>query len=132
MGYIYDSLKLAIGGSANTNSVIKNWSPNEIRAIYIMRACIVVAYYTKDVKYVNMDQHCVIEELKRGRINGNLNNLLENRQLSCMEEIYVDSVFAKFPALIDLPAYIRSAYNQASRLRAYGYVTINSLAKTFP
>lgn len=121
MGYIYDTLKGAIGGSSSRKGVIRDWSPNEIRAIFIMRNYIYISYFVKAPKIVNMDINEVTSELHSGHFSGNLNNLLENRQLSCMEEIYVDNYFAPYKGLIDLTAYYSSAYNQASRLRDLGY-----------
>ena len=123
MGYLSNSLKEAIGGkSFNSSTQIRDWSPNEIRAIFIMRDFILVAYYLKPPKVVRLDVNEVNFELSNPASRGNLNKLLENRQLSCLEEIYVDSAFSMYKHIISLEDYVASVYNQSSRLRYFGYV----------
>ena len=123
MGYLYDSLKNAIGGKSPTaGSVIKGWSPNEIRCIFIMRNFIMVTDYLKPPKIIWLDPAEVGNDLGTFRRSGNLNNLLESRQLSCLEEIYVDIAFEHLSTIIDLRAYIQKVYNQTSRLRYFGYI----------
>ena len=125
MSYVYDKLRDALGGSSfKTGVVSKNWSPNEVRAIFIMRNFILIADYLKQPKVYTLDMNEVEADLSNPNRRGNLNALLSNRQLSCMEEIYVDSVFCNFSQVIDLEAYVKSMYNQASRLRYYGYVSV--------
>lgn len=124
MSYIYEKLRDALGGKQFTaGKVSKNWSPNEIRAIIIMRDFILIADYLSDAKVILLDPNEVGLDLENPSRQGFLNNLLSNRQLSCMEEIYVDSVFMNFTKVIDLESYVRGAYNSTSRLRYYGYVT---------
>ena len=124
MSYLYDSLRDALGGkNFKTGVVTKNWSPNEVRAIYIMRNFIMVVDYLKQPKVVMLDPNEVSNDVTNSTRRGSLNNLLDNRQLSCMEEIYVDSALKPFKNVLDLEAYIKSLYNQSSRLRYYGYVS---------
>ena len=123
MSYLYDSLKNALGGkNFKSGTVIKDWSPNEVRAIYIMRNFILIADFIRQPKIYRLNPNEVSFDLTNRNRRGNLNNLLVNRQLSCMEEIYVDSCYIQYKDVIDLDAYVRGMYNQSSRLRYYGYV----------
>lgn len=122
--YIYDNVRNALGGqSFKAGSVSKHWSPNEIRALYIMRSFIIVVDYLKGPKYIPLDINAVGLDLQNPNRIGSLNNLLSNRQLSCMEEIYVDDVFQKYPNVMDLAAYARSVISSQSRLRFYAYAS---------
>ena len=121
MGYLYDSLKKAIGGAnARSGMTIKGWSPNEIRCIWIMRNFIMITDYVNTPKVYPLNMQEVGQDIQH--VNGNLNNLLENRQLSCLEEIYVDVYYQQMTGIIDLRAYVQKVYNQQSRLRYYGYI----------
>lgn len=123
MSYLYDKLRDALGGkNFRTGIVIKDWSPNEVRAVYIMRNFILIADYLKQPKIVMLDENEVGIDLMNTSRRGNLNNLLDNRHLSCLEEIYVDTAFSQYRDVIDLNAYVQSLYNQSSRLRYFGYV----------
>lgn len=122
--YIYDNVRNALGGqSFKAGSVSKNWSPNEIRALYIMRSFIIVVDYLKGPILYSLDENAVGLDLQNPNRIGSLNNLLSNRQLSCMEEIYVDDVFQKYPNVMDLAAYARSVISSQSRLRFYAYAS---------
>lgn len=124
MSYIYDKLRDALGGKIFRSGIVfKNWSPNEIRAVYIMRDFILIADYLKQPKVIKLDTNEVAMDLSNPSRRGNLNNLLESRHLSCMEEIYVDSCYQGYREVIDLNSYVQGLYNQASRLRYYGYVS---------
>lgn len=123
MSYLYDSLRDALGGkSFRSGIVINNWSPNEVRAVYIMRDFILIADYLKQPKIIRLDLNEVNSDLLNRNRRGSLNNLLDNRQLSCMEEIYVDVGYSQYRDVIDLDAYVQGMFNQSSRLRYYGYV----------
>ena len=123
MSYLYDNLRDALGGKTfKAGSVIKNWSPNEVRAIFIMRDFIFIADYIKQPKVIRLDVNEVGLDLMTTNRRGNLNNLLENRQLSCLEEIYVDSCFLQYSNVLNLQEYVQGMYNQVSRLRYFGYV----------
>lgn len=122
MGYLYNKLRDALGGtSVKTGTQIKKWSPNEIRSIVIMREYILIADYLKQPKVMPLDLNEVDVDLRSRGGGSSLNNLLNNRQLSCMEEIYVDSVFMNYKDVFDLEKYVRDMFNQVSRLRYYGY-----------
>lgn len=122
--YIYSSVQNAIGGNTAASGFQKNWSPNRIRALYIMRSFILVVDYLVGPKLIPLNQDEVGKDLQNINRVGSLNNLLSSRQLSCLEEIYADEVFARFPNTLDLKAYADSVVNSASRLRYYAYTVI--------
>ena len=123
MSYLYDSLKNALGGkNIKAGTIIKDWSPNEVRTIVIMRNFIFIADYIKQPKIYALDVNEVIQDLSNPNRRGSLNNLLENRQLSCLEEIYVDNALSSYKGVISLEDYVSSVFNQSSRLRYYGYI----------
>ena len=130
MSYLYDKLREALGGeNFKAGVAINNWTPNEVRAIYIMRDFILVADYLKQPRLVTLDIQEVGMDITNRNRRGNLNNLLESRQLSCLEEIYVDYAFMQYKNVIDLGAYVKNALKISdgciesnSRLRYYGYV----------
>lgn len=125
MGYIYDKLKEALGGSkfsSSHQSVVKDWTPNGVRAIIIYRDFILVANHVKLPKLYPLDVSEVVMDLQQNGRNGALHNLLGQRQLSCMEEFYVDGVFQNYRGALDLQGYITKLLNDRSRLRYYGYI----------
>ena len=122
--YIYNKVKEALGGSNFVSGkAFKGWSPNEVRAIFIMRDFICVADYIKAPVLVKLDLAEVAKDLESPFVRGSLNNLLSTRQLSCMEEIYVDEAYKLKTSLIDLPAYVNSIVSGKSRLRYWAYVS---------
>lgn len=123
MGYLYDSLKKALGGKMSTSAsaVINNWSPNEVRALFIGKDFILVAHHIKRPSLYVLDMNLVIQDLAYNGSTGALHNLLSQRQLSCMEEIYVDSIFKNYLGLFNMEGYISRLLNDRSRLRYYGY-----------
>ena len=125
MSYLYDAMKEALGGkSFSSGTVSKNWSPNEVRAIVLMRDFLLVADYLKYPKVIPFNQKELYKDLSNPNRRGNLNNLLTDRQLSCLEEIYVDEAFRQnFQNVIDLEGYVQGLFNSRARLRYYGYVT---------
>lgn len=124
MSYLYDKLRDALGGKNFRSGVsMKGWSPNEVRGIVIMRDFILIADYIKSPKIVELNVQEVMFDLSNMNRRGNLNNLLSARQLSCLEEIYVDEGIRGYNQVIDLEAYVQSLVNGISRLRYYGYVS---------
>ena len=122
--YMYNKLKEVLGGvNFASGKVFSGWSPNEVRAVYIMHDFILVADYIKAPKIVQLDPVEVAKDLESPSVRGSLNNLLSTRQLSCMEEVYVDEVFTMKASLINLPAYVASLVSGKSRLRYWGYVS---------
>lgn len=132
MSYLYDKLKEALGGevvTSNKNTVIRNWTPNNIKALIISRYYIVVVkhlglnmgcakQYDLDVNLVAQD----LDELFRTNYGKpKLNSLLTKRSLSCLEEIYVDSMFQNYPQVLDLQGYMRELVSTMSRIRFFGY-----------
>lgn len=124
MSYLYDKLRDALGGKNFKSGVsMKGWSPNEVRGIVIMRDFILIADYIKSPKIVELNVQEVMLDLSNMNRRGSLNNLLSARQLSCLEEIYVDEGIRGYKQVIDLEAYVQSLVNGISRLRYYGYVS---------
>lgn len=124
MSYLYDKLRDALGGKNFKSGVsMKGWSPNEVRGIVIMRDFILIADYIKSPKIVELNVQEVMLDLSNMNRRGSLNNLLSARQLSCLEEIYVDEGIRGYRQVIDLEAYVQSLVNGISRLRYYGYVS---------
>ena len=122
--YIYSKVQEAIGGKSTSSGFQKGWSPNKIRALYLMRNYILVVDYLSGPKLMVIDENEVGLDLQNPNRIGSLNNLLSSRQLSCLEEIYADEVFSRFPNVLDLQAYANSVVNSASRLRYYAYTVI--------
>lgn len=126
MGYVYDKLKTALGGSKFSSShtgVMKDWTPNGVRAIFIYRDFILIANHVKPPKLYSLDPNEVAMDVQKNGSNGALHNLLAQRQLSCMEEIYVDGIFQQYRGALDLQGYIGKLLNEKSRLRYYGYIS---------
>ena len=132
--YIYSKVQEAIGGKSISSGFQKDWSPNRIRALYIMRDFVLVVDYLSGPKLTALDINEVGLDLQNINRVGSLNNLLSSRQLSCLEEIYADEAFSRYPNVLDLQAYAKSVVNSASRLRYYAYtsgVDGNSLYKAY-
>lgn len=128
MGYIYDSLKTALGGNKlnSKSTVISDWTPNGVRCVVISRNFIFVGYHVQMPKVLPLNIEEVKKELEKHSSQGALHNLLTARQLSCLEEIYVDSMFQNYKYLMDMDLFInkhRSSDNL--RLRYYGYCECN-------
>lgn len=124
MGYFYDSIKKALGGDKSSSSFNRNWTPNNIKCLVLSRDYIFIAYHTKRPLTVSLNSEDVLKDLQNysdGRGKGALHNLLSERQLSCMEEFYVDGMFQNYPKLLDMNMYLGRLLNERSRLRSYGY-----------
>lgn len=124
MGYIYDSLKTALGGNkmSSKNAVISDWTPNGVRCLVISRNYIFVGYHVQMPKIVPLNIEEVQKELEKHSSQGALHNLLTQRKLSCLEEIYVDSMFQNYKYLMDMELFISKHKSSDNlRLRYYGY-----------
>lgn len=126
MGYIYNELKKALGGYSVSENVgfIKDWTPNSVRALMIGVNSILVVNHIGNPKIYDLDMQQVKEDLEKysqGYRQGSLNNLLKQRQLSCLEEIYISPYYQNLKAAIDLEDYINHLVSDKSRLRYYGY-----------
>ena len=119
--YMYTKLKEALMGKGKSVSG-KDWSPNSVKAIVITREFIVIAYHVKQAKLVQLDINESMQDISRNGSQGSLHNLLSQKQLSCLEEIYVDSIFQNYKGTMDLERYVNGLVNSASRLRFYGYI----------
>ena len=127
MGYMYDKLKIALGGSKFSSShtgVVKDWTPNGIKALFITRSCIIVINHIKQTKIINMNIQESEQDISRNGVSGALHNLLLQRQLSCLEEIYVDSVFQNYQGIMNIDEYVAKSMKTTSRLRYYGYINL--------
>lgn len=125
MAYLYDKLKEALGGAKFSNShvgAVRNWTPNGVKAIVIYREFILVANHVKPPRLYPLDINEVVQDLQRNGSTGALHNLLSQRQLSCMEEFYVDGMFQNYRGVLDLQGYVSKLLNEKSRLRYYGYI----------
>ena len=128
MRYLYDELKKALGGKVvdtSKTTVIKNWTPNNIRILIITRNCIVVVKHIGQAVQYNLDSNLFFEDLEQagyGAGRNDLTNLLRKRSLSCLEEIYVDGVFQNYPSVMDINKYANESIAKSSRLRYYGYI----------
>ena len=109
-----------MGTKGSTSS--KNWSPNNVKAVVITRACILVAFHTKQPTFVPLDVATSMQDISKNGSTGSLHNLLAQRQLSCLEEIYVDSIFQNYTGIMNLDEYVRGLVSTVSRLRFYGYI----------
>lgn len=126
MGYIYDKLKEALGGSkfsSSHQSVVKDWTPNNVKALFIYRDFIFVAHHTRLPKVIPLNINEFSMDIQQNGRSGALHNLLAQRQLSCMEEFYVDSSFMNYPGAMDMGAYIGKLVTERSRLRYHGYIS---------
>ena len=122
--YIYSKVKEALGGSrmgSSSKTVIKDWTPNGVKALVICRSFIIVANHIKPPRLYQLDLSEVTKDLQGSGSTGAIHNLLKQRQLSCLEEIYVDSVFNNYKHIFNMDTYIASLLNEKSRLRVYGY-----------
>ena len=112
----------AIFDSEDKNKIKSDWSPNTIKNIVILRDCIVVVYHTtRQTKFVQLNQEALDDIMSNGS-KGALHNVLGAYQLSCLEEIYVDSVFQNYLGTFNLDKYVNGLKNTRSRLRYCGYV----------
>lgn len=122
--YLYDKLKEVIPNDSSN-------SPNSIKAIIITRSYILVAYHVAKPKVIMLSEVESSSDISSNQGRGALHNLLSQRQLSCLEEIYVDSIFQNYPQILDLQGYITGLINNASRLRYYGYINSNNAEEPF-
>lgn len=129
MGYIHDKLKEALGGNKvmdSKNTVIRDWTPNNIKVLVISRNYILVIHHVGGFggsRVVQLDLEQVksdLDRLLRNSGTSKLNSILNRRSLSCLEEIYVDSLFLE-TSVIDLVGYVRGLVGTTSRLRYFGY-----------
>lgn len=129
MSYLSDKLKEALGGEkvlGNRNSVIRDWTPNNIKALIIARSYILVLRHVggfEGFKVVQLETNLVAEDLnhiQQVSYKPKLNSILQKRSLSCLEEIYIDTVFMK-DSIIDIIGYVDNLRSSCSRLRYFGY-----------
>lgn len=129
MGYMYDMLKTALGGSKFSNShstIVKGWSPNSIKALIITEYQIVIIYHVSMPRVIALNYQQAYEDITRNGSSGSLHNLLTQRQLSCLEEIYVGGVFQNYLGCMNIKAYVERMLSDSSRLRYYGYIRVSN------
>lgn len=117
--YTYSKLKEGLYGA--NGKPARDFTPNAIKAIFISGRFIFIAYHTKVPKVIPLDTQEVSKDLNSNGSNGSLVNLLKQSQMSCIEEVYVDSIFQNYKGLLDLDAYVSNLISTKSRLRFYGY-----------
>lgn len=118
---MYQILKKTLTGSEKDENIPKNWSPNSVRSIVITRCYILIAFYNRPPKFVKLDMNESSQEIAKNGSTGALHNVLNKRQLSCLEEIYVDGIFKTYQGAFNLQIYVDSLVSTSSRLRYYGY-----------
>lgn len=125
MAYVYGKLKEALIGG---DKVGRNFSPNMIKAIFIGRENIMVAYHNRSCRVVRMDINEVMKELGSGMArNESLNNVLNRYKMGCLEEIYADSGYTTVAGgYLDLDRYVQGLTR--CRLRYYGWYSGNAEA----
>ena len=123
MAYTYSKLEEALFGKGNKAFVGAESSPNNVRAIVIGGSFIFVVFHTKGSRLVQLDVNEVNKDLMKNGRNAGLHNVLSRFQLSCLEELYLDSVYKRgeFSGCFDLQKYISGLVNSKCRLRYYGY-----------
>jgi len=129
--YMYQELRLAVLETKNDSSIPKNWSPNLIKAIFITRGSIMIAYHTRNPKILQLDMNVSIPDIQKNGSQGSLHNILAKKQLSCLEEIYVDNAFKNYQGIFNLEYYIQTLKSSMSRLRFYGYTNEVNLSEAY-
>lgn len=132
MGYLQDSLINALGMQKiykqDRSSVVSDWTPNGVKSIIIGKNYILVAKHlgvsTGCVKRYDLDVNLVAEDLQKmtsGYGKAKLNSVLMKRSLTCLEEIYIDTMYLSYPTVINLVEYVQEMMKSTSRLRYFGY-----------
>lgn len=129
--YMYQQLRLAVLETKNDSSFTKNWSPNLIKAIFITRGSILIAYHTRNPKLIPLDMNVSIPDIQKNGTQGSLHNILTKKQLSCLEEIYVDNAFKNYQGIFNLEYYVQTLVSSISRLRYYGYTNEVDLTEAY-
>lgn len=117
--YTYGILKEALMGKAGDKN--KAYTPNSVRCIVISPQFIFIGRHVGADTLTYLNQGEVLDDLGYNGSTGSLNSILKSKQLSCLEEIYVDSSLKEYQGFLNLEAYIDTLVNTKSRLRAYGY-----------
>lgn len=124
---ISEALKMCIWGTVREDEISADWTPNAIKGIIITRSYIVVWKHAKlGVSYEMLNPEQVDGEIYSTRIN--LLSVLQYRNLSCLEELYVEDVFLRnsnYISSLDIKKYIKSLNHNTCRLRNYGEITVN-------
>ena len=119
MGYMYDELKKILTPGKDSSK----WSPNNIRALYIARTCMIYVRHVDGMAICRtLDPAKAAADIDKNGATGGMHNLLSNRKLSCLEEIYVDGVFKNYKGAMDLNAYVKGLVSERGRLRYFGYI----------
>ena len=124
MGYVYDEVKKQLDLDQKGSKAV--WSPNIYRCIIIGADYLFFAYHAgiKTNRIVPLNAENVVGDIQKcaeGKYRGSINNLLQERQLSCLEEVYLDVVYQPYPNIFDVAKYADSIKSNVSRLRYIGY-----------
>lgn len=129
MGYMYDRMKVALGGSSYTDShagVVKGWSPNNIKALIITEYQIITINHVSAPRVTPLDYKRAYDDIIRNGSTGSIHNLLTQRQLSCLEEIYVSGIFQNYLGCMNIDAFVNKMEFDSCRLRYYGYINVSN------
>ena len=134
MSYLYDNLKEVLGGDklvSSRNVLIDGWTPNNVKALVLCRDGIIVVNHMPGsiVKFKPLEIKLVVKDLEEVS-NSNfgkpkLNSLLLRRSFSCLEEIYIDTVFMNHPSVVDVLGYVSELTSSISRLRFFGFIDLS-------
>ena len=124
--YLRDKLREAIYGKGyDEEKFAKDWSPNNIKALVVTRNFIFVSHHVGIPKVVGLDPVWVEQEMKMAEIGKpgwvSIENLLKRRQLSCLEEVYVEGDF-EYCELFSVHDYVSYIIGDNCRLRYHGTI----------
>lgn len=117
--YTYQKLKELVQGSYK--GAPRDWTPNSVKALVIGCNFLFIAYHIRQPRVVQLDTGEVSGDMRLNGANGSLVNLLKQKQMSCLEEVYVDSAYQNCLGLMNIEEYATSLINTRSRLRYFGY-----------
>lgn len=128
MSYIQDCLKGLLGGiklSVDRSGVINDWTPNNVKSIIIGRDCMMVVYHIGGFggcRLIRLDSSRVMQEVA-DTTGGypRINAVLNRRSLTCLEELYVDTIYLSNPLVVDVGRYVSENVGDSSRFRFYGF-----------
>lgn len=122
MATMRQELIKALTGVTNLDKIPSTWSPNMVKAIVLTRDYVIVVNHMQQPRVFNFNAEEAYAFISANGGKGKLQNVLTNRTLSCLEEIYVDSLFKEYSGAFNLSAYISQLQSNVSRLRYFGYV----------
>ena len=131
MPYIYEKVKEEFKRcEQGAGDQIQGWTPNKYRCIVIGMDYIFYGYHLYAPKMIKLVRSKVEEDIewykqRDGRYT--VHYLLLQRQLSCLEEIYLDVAFRNSQAMFNLYEFAEMNFKRTTRLRAFGYADTEGL-----